>query len=197
MYTCRVIHLFSTVIQTVISAVKVTRSCCNSPNSTILGHSLSAIYDTVAQSQWKNDNFIIFFLYIFMGFYVYGVPLPPIRGQHTVLCHPRWLPTSGLTEFACWGGAGFKPRTTDLQSGALPLSHLYSDNTIILLSHSDQIVLSGCHLVIVCVLGVKRYVQWQQQHGRVGSPRYSMPQHIWAARFGCSHHMWHFAVACY
>jgi hypothetical protein len=31
-----------------------------------------------------------------------------------VLCHPRWLPTSGLTEFAvCWGGAGFKPRTTD------------------------------------------------------------------------------------
>jgi hypothetical protein len=38
-----------------------------------------------------------------------------------VLCHPRWLPTSGLTEFAvCWGGAGFKPRTTDLQSGALP-----------------------------------------------------------------------------
>jgi hypothetical protein len=58
------------------------------------------------------------FLYIFMGFCVY-VPLPPLRGQHTVLCHPRWLPTSGLTEFAvCWGGAGFEPRTTDLQSGA-------------------------------------------------------------------------------
>jgi hypothetical protein len=48
-----------------------------------------------------------------------------LRGQHTVLCNPRWLPTSGLTEFAvCWGGAGFKPRTTDLQSGALPLNHL-------------------------------------------------------------------------
>ncbi len=60
------------------------------------------------------------FLYIFRGFYVYGVPLPPLRGQHTVLCHPKWLPTSGLTEFAvCWGGAGFEPRTTDLQSGAL------------------------------------------------------------------------------
>jgi hypothetical protein len=43
-----------------------------------------------------------FFLYIFMSFCVY-VPLPPLRGQHTVLCHPRWLPTSGLTEFAvCW-----------------------------------------------------------------------------------------------
>ncbi len=41
-----------------------------------------------------------------MGFCVY-VPLPPLRGQHTVLCHPRGLPTSGLTEFAvCWGGAG-------------------------------------------------------------------------------------------
>jgi hypothetical protein len=67
-----------------------------------------------------------FFLYIFMGFCVY-VSLPPLRGQHTVLCHPRWLPTSGLTEFAvCWGGAGFEPRTTDLQSGALPLSHLSS-----------------------------------------------------------------------
>ncbi len=61
-----------------------------------------------------------------MGFCVY-IPLPPLRGQHTVLCHPRWLPTSGLTEFAvCWGGAGFEPRTTDLQSGALPLSHLSS-----------------------------------------------------------------------
>jgi hypothetical protein len=69
---------------------------------------------------------IFFFLYICMGFCVY-VPLPPLRGQHTVLCHPRWLPTSGLTEFAvCWVGAGFEPRTTDLQSGALPLSHLSS-----------------------------------------------------------------------
>ncbi len=68
--------------------------------------------------------YIFFFLYICMGFCVY-VPLPPLRGQHMVLCHPRWLPTSGLTEFAvCWGGAGFEPRTTDLQSGALPLSHL-------------------------------------------------------------------------
>jgi hypothetical protein len=32
-----------------------------------------------------------------------------------------------MTEFAvCYGGSGFKPRTTDLQSGALPLSHLSS-----------------------------------------------------------------------
>ncbi len=76
---------------------------------------------------WCTDYF--FFLYIFMGFCVY-VPLPPLRGQHTVLCHPRWLPTSGLTEFAvCWGGAGFEPRTTDLQSGALPLSHLSSSGS--------------------------------------------------------------------
>jgi hypothetical protein len=49
---------------------------------------------------------LFFFLYIFRGFCVY-VPLPPLRGQHIVLCHPSWLPTSGLTEFAvCWGGAG-------------------------------------------------------------------------------------------
>jgi hypothetical protein len=73
-----------------------------------------------------NNNYFFFFLYIFRVFYVY-VPLPPLRGQHTVLCHPKWLPTLGLTEFAvCWGEAGFEPRTTDLQSGALPLSHLSS-----------------------------------------------------------------------
>ncbi len=61
-----------------------------------------------------------------MGSCVY-VPLPPLRGQHTVLCHPRWQPTSGMTEFSvCWGGAGFEPRITDLQSGVLPLSHLSS-----------------------------------------------------------------------
>jgi hypothetical protein len=72
--------------------------------------------------------YTFFFLYIFLLVFVYiFVPLPPLRGQHTVLCHPRWLPTSGLAEFAmCWGGAGFEPRTTDLQSGALPLSHLSS-----------------------------------------------------------------------
>ncbi len=72
--------------------------------------------------------FLLFFLYIFRGFLsVFWVPLPPLRGQYTVLCHPRWLPTSGLTELAvCCGGAGFIPRTTDLQSGALPLSHLSS-----------------------------------------------------------------------
>jgi hypothetical protein len=53
---------------------------------------------------------LCFFSYIFLrGFCVYCVPLPPLRGQHMVLCHPRWLPTSGLTEFAmCWGGAGFE-----------------------------------------------------------------------------------------
>ncbi len=64
---------------------------------------------------WNNFDYqclFLFFLYIFMGFCV-NVPLPPLRGQHTVLCHPRWLPTSGLAEFAmCWGGAGFEPRTT-------------------------------------------------------------------------------------
>ncbi len=66
----------------------------------------------------------VFFSFIFLWVFVY---MPPLRGQHTVLCHLRWLPTSGLTEFAvCWGGAGFEPRTTDLQSGALPLSHLSS-----------------------------------------------------------------------
>jgi hypothetical protein len=70
------------------------------------------------------------FLYIFMGFCVY-VPLPPLRGQHMVLCHPRWLPTSGLTEFAvCWGGAGFEPRTTLKSNGnqALSAESLFKSN---------------------------------------------------------------------
>jgi hypothetical protein len=44
-----------------------------------------------------------------------------------IVCNPSWLPISGLAEFAlCWGGAGFEPRTTDLQSGVLALSHLSS-----------------------------------------------------------------------
>jgi hypothetical protein len=78
------------------------------------------------QRPGPSSMFLNSYIYI-MGFCVYGVPLPPLRGQHTVLSHPRWLPTSGLTEFAvCWGGAGFEPRTTDLQSGVLPLSHLSS-----------------------------------------------------------------------
>ncbi len=58
---------------------------------------------------------------------MFFVPLPPLRGQHTVLCHRSWQTTFGLTEFAiCWGGARFEPGTTDLQSGVLPLSHLSS-----------------------------------------------------------------------
>jgi hypothetical protein len=74
-----------------------------------------------------HSTIFYFFPYIFLGFFCVYVPLPPLRGQHTVLCHPRWLPTSGLTEFAVrWRGAGFEPRTTELQSGALPLSHLSS-----------------------------------------------------------------------
>ncbi len=74
----------------------------------------------------------------FRGFCEYCVPLPPLRGQHMVLCHPRWLPTSGLIEFAmCWGGAGFEPRTTDLQSGA-PLSHLSSYYDITTTDHINM-----------------------------------------------------------
>ncbi len=85
-----------------------------------------------------------FFLYIFRGFCV-NVPLPPLRGQHTVLCHSSWLPTSGLPEFAvCWGGAGFKPRTTDLQSGALPLSHLSSSKSHLSSSNISDIVKVRC-----------------------------------------------------
>ncbi len=97
---------------------------------------------------WDIYIYIFFFLSIFMGFCVY-VPLPPLRGQHTVLCHPRWLPTSGLTEFAvCWGGAGFEPRTTDLQSGALPLSHLSSSRYIYLYTYYIYI-----HIIFLLYLG--------------------------------------------
>ncbi len=65
----------------------------------------------------KIINFF-FFLNIFWGFCVYCVPLPPLRGQHMVLCHPRWLPTSGLTEFAmCW-------EELDLNSGLLICSQV-------------------------------------------------------------------------
>ncbi len=57
---------------------------------------------------------MFFFLYIFFRDFRVYVPMPPLRGQHMVLCHPRWLPISGWTEFAmCWGGAGFEPKTTE------------------------------------------------------------------------------------
>ncbi len=83
--------------------------------------------EEISQELAGQLKLFFFFLYFFRGYCVYGVPLPPLRSQHMVLCHPRWLPTSGLTEFAlCWGGAGLELRTTDLQSGALPLSHLSS-----------------------------------------------------------------------
>ncbi len=86
---------------------------------------LRAFKVTLVFSLVESDN--ILFSFMFLGVFVYYVPLPPLRGQHTVLCHPRWLPTSGLTEFAVgWGAAGFEPRTTDLQSGAILLSHLSS-----------------------------------------------------------------------
>ncbi len=39
------------------------------------------------------SSFKLFSLYILGFLCVYCVPLPPLRGQYTVLCHPRWLPT--------------------------------------------------------------------------------------------------------
>ncbi len=39
---------------------------------------------------------------------------------------PGGYPPQDWQSSVCWGGAGFEPRTTDLQSGALPLSHLSS-----------------------------------------------------------------------
>ncbi len=99
------------------------------PGSEYTGESITN--SNISSNIRKIRNPFFFFLYIFRVFCVY-VPLPPLRGQHTVLCHPRWLPTLGLTEFAvCWGEAGFEPRTTDLQSGALLLSHLSSSESFL------------------------------------------------------------------
>ncbi len=91
-------------------------------NPLFLGHSgkiqlSSTVGESCIQGTLHTITYIekFCFLYIFSEFCVY-VPLPPLRGQHTVLCHPRWLPTSELTEFAvCWGGAGFEPKTTELK----------------------------------------------------------------------------------
>ncbi len=56
----------------------------------------------------------IFFL-IFFRVFVYLVPLLPLRGQHMVLCHPRWQPTYGLTEFGvCYGGPDSNPGLKDI-----------------------------------------------------------------------------------
>jgi hypothetical protein len=88
-------------------------------------------------------------LYIFRGFCVY-VPLPPLRGQHTVLCHPRWLPTSGLTEFAvCWGEAGFEPRTMNYSifSGSRT-----TDLASVLVAHCTVRATVHTVLVVLCTV---------------------------------------------
>jgi hypothetical protein len=44
--------------------------------------------------------------------HVLFIPMPPVIGQPLILCHPRWLPTQKITEFAVGlAGAGFEPRT--------------------------------------------------------------------------------------
>jgi hypothetical protein len=107
--------------------------------------------------------FVHAFFSLFYRFFVYTIPLPPRRGQHTVLCHPRWLPTSGLTEFAvCWGGTGFEPRTSDLQSGALPLSHLSSfvhAACPCFMSMSPR-----CHVHTVCLCCMKIFREHDHEH---------------------------------
>jgi hypothetical protein len=58
---------------------------------------------------------------------MYFLHLSPLRGQPKVMCHPRWTPTEGLTEFAViWGFHGFEPATIALQSSMLPLWHFGS-----------------------------------------------------------------------
>jgi hypothetical protein len=85
---------------------------------------LNLVWSMFKKCAFSQNNFFSPFIFIWVFVYMY---LCRPSEASTVLHHPRWLPTSGLTEFAvCWGGAGFKPRTTDLQSGALPLSHLSS-----------------------------------------------------------------------
>ncbi len=82
---------------------------------------------------FRNPPFLLipFCSYIFLGFLCILWPLPPLRGEHMVLCYTRWQPTKGLTEFAvCWGGAGFESGTTDLQSGVLPLNYHWTTSLI-------------------------------------------------------------------
>jgi hypothetical protein len=51
-------------------------------------------------------NFIFFFLNCFWwnrSPYCYYFPLPPLRGQPTAKCHPRWQPISGQQSTVGWG----------------------------------------------------------------------------------------------
>ncbi len=88
--------------------------------------SIYLLYSNITIMRYIDVYIYIFFPIYFYGFLCICTSAAPQRPAHSGQ-HPRWLPTSGLTEFSvCWGGAGFEPRTTDLQSGALPLSHLSS-----------------------------------------------------------------------
>ncbi len=54
---------------------------------------------------------------LIFGLFVFFVSLPPLRGQPTALCHPRWQPTLGSAKFAVgWVEDGFKPGTAGIYS---------------------------------------------------------------------------------
>ncbi len=51
-------------------------------------------YSTLYLRKYTSAPFQCFISYIYLGFFVYSyAPQPPLRGQHTKLCHPRWQPT--------------------------------------------------------------------------------------------------------
>jgi hypothetical protein len=68
-------------------------------------------------------SYSIYFLVLM--YCTFATPQRPAHG--TVLCHPTWQPTHGVTEFASgWGEVGFETGTAALLSGILPLTHLFS-----------------------------------------------------------------------
>ncbi len=66
---------------------------------------------------------IFFFSYIFFFFFCICTSVAPQRPAHGIVSSQ--VATHLRTDRVCpvWGGAGSEPRTTDLQSGVLPLSH--------------------------------------------------------------------------
>jgi hypothetical protein len=85
---------------------KAARYVCQLPNKADIQHSLLKQLLGISRkkllcivSEYSGDYYLVgnrpiqisfFFLYFFV--FSINTPLPPLRGQHTAKCHPKWQP---------------------------------------------------------------------------------------------------------
>jgi hypothetical protein len=79
---------------------------------------------------YNKETTFFFFLVVFGGrevLIILHFPLPPLRGQPTVKCHPRWQPISGLAVHCRLGRLlDSNPELQFYNLVSLQMSHHYS-----------------------------------------------------------------------